>query len=719
MKKIFIILLSLILVLIVAALTVPVLIPADRYKSAVLDLLSEKTGRSIQINGGLSFTLLPDIALKAEQVSIGNPEGFTSPYFLTVEEIRFSLRLKELLQKRVEVSELTLLQPDINLEKNPAGQGNWEFNPPRDTGSQAASDTTSSKPMQFNIDKIAVDNGIVKWKAPGTEATVENLNAAFAPSYAELTGDVAYAEGSWNIKLATSEPLNVLEGKSIPLQANIRNDNLIADFAGTVSNLIPKDDSTGQKMRAAGKLDVQMNSISEFTRRITGQASPINGGLKLTSSKVKFDQASVSLEALQAQIGKTAVSGDVSARLTGRKPRIDAKLDIPSLDTDTLMKSNKATPSNNGISAGGDGWSNEPIDLSGLNAFNLQLQANIAELKSQGHTLGNVRLISTLDDGRLGFSIPNASYAGGALSAKGVLQNGKQIRWNKDVTLKNMSAQQFFESFMPDSRITGTLNGNLSFNGSGNSLAAWMNSLGGSGSLRLSDGKVIGYSLVQMFRNIKAAFNPSPEGAGNSTEFSEISIPFTASGGILSIAEASLVSPLLRATTTGKVNLPGKTLNLYVSPKLVPSLKGQGDTEQRDITVKPDVGGAINEALKDPASVKATIDAVADEGEAIKENLEQRKDTLKEQWKQLKEIKDPASVNNILDTLDGVGLKVPKLPGNETTQNPAGSTDGGAGAGADTQQSPGADTGGTGSGSEPPAAGQTGTDPAGIDVINP
>jgi AsmA protein len=97
------------------------------------------------------------------------------------------------------------------------------------------------------------------------------------------------------------------------------------------------------------------------------------------------------------------------------------------------------------------------------------------------------------------------------------------------------------------------------------------------------------------------------------TDFSELNAPFTITKGLVNTTGTTMESPLLRIHATGKANLVDESLDFRVETKLVGSLKGQGDTKQREgITVPilvtgtfgspsfaPDMKGIAEKAIQD------------------------------------------------------------------------------------------------------------------------
>ena len=106
--------------------------------------------------------------------------------------------------------------------------------------------------------------------------------------------------------------------------------------------------------------------------------------------------------------------------------------------------------------------------------------------------------------------------------------------------------------------------------------------LNGEGQVVFNDGAVVGIDLAGMVRNVKAAYGLEQKPAQRPrTDFSELEAPFTIVNGVVNTPATSLKSPLLRVVAAGSANLVDETLDFRVEPKVVSTIKGQGDTEQR------------------------------------------------------------------------------------------------------------------------------------------
>jgi AsmA protein len=112
--------------------------------------------------------------------------------------------------------------------------------------------------------------------------------------------------------------------------------------------------------------------------------------------------------------------------------------------------------------------------------------------------------------------------------------------------------------------------------------------LNGNGQIRFNDGAIIGIDLAGMIRNVKAAFGLEQKPAQRPrTDFAELNAPFSIKQGLVHTPQTSLKSPLVRVIAAGDANLVKETLDFRVEPKVVATIKGQGDAEQRSGLMVP------------------------------------------------------------------------------------------------------------------------------------
>ena len=124
-----------------------------------------------------------------------------------------------------------------------------------------------------------------------------------------------------------------------------------------------------------------------------------------------------------------------------------------------------------------------------------------------------------------------------------------------------------------------------------------------------------------MVRNLSSAFLDSQARETQKTDFSELSGTYTITNGIVRNTDLALKSPLLRLSGAGTVDLPRRTVDYRVEPKLAMTTEGQGSRQEvagimvpvvitgpwDDLSYRPDLGGMVKEQLKDPGKALESV----------------------------------------------------------------------------------------------------------------
>ena len=75
MRKLLIGLAALVVLVIAAAIVIPLLVPVEAYEDRLTALVKQATGRDLKIAGPVRFSVLPTVAIKANDVAFGNAPG--------------------------------------------------------------------------------------------------------------------------------------------------------------------------------------------------------------------------------------------------------------------------------------------------------------------------------------------------------------------------------------------------------------------------------------------------------------------------------------------------------------------------------------------------------------------------------------------------------------------------------------------------------------------
>ena len=138
-----------------------------RLKAMIVPQIVDATHRDVRLNG-ISLSVFPTLSVSIESLRIANPRtgGFESSEFLSLPELSINVKLLPLFRSAVEVSEIILDHPRINMEVTPAGVKNFKF------GDDAAAPSTPADAKGSAGALIVSDFRII-------DGTLEQVNRKF------------------------------------------------------------------------------------------------------------------------------------------------------------------------------------------------------------------------------------------------------------------------------------------------------------------------------------------------------------------------------------------------------------------------------------------------------------------------------------------------------------------------------------------------------------
>jgi AsmA protein len=117
------IVLSVVLLVLAAALILPYLISLDKYKGMVVEKMERALHRDCSM-GKLRITILPTLGASIEDVVVANAPGFSSTPLLSLQSLKVRVKIIPLLFGKKEIAGLVLSRPVIFIEKDPQGRLN-------------------------------------------------------------------------------------------------------------------------------------------------------------------------------------------------------------------------------------------------------------------------------------------------------------------------------------------------------------------------------------------------------------------------------------------------------------------------------------------------------------------------------------------------------------------------------------------------------------------
>lgn len=194
-----------------------VLLDPDTLRPRIVAALEQATGRNFSLGDvGLALSLRPTLALT--DIVLTNVPGGSRAEMLTIRRAEVQVALLPLLSRRVEIARILLDGPDLLLETDGQGRGNWVFRAAAPTdpapAPQPSAAGTSGAPLQFSFDQLRVRNARLTWRdGPRAETiaipTLEASAPLAGPTTARGTLTLRGQEGAVE---ATTGPVAALGG---------------------------------------------------------------------------------------------------------------------------------------------------------------------------------------------------------------------------------------------------------------------------------------------------------------------------------------------------------------------------------------------------------------------------------------------------------------------------------------------------------------------------
>ena len=329
LKKLLLAILALIFVLGGVVLVGPSFVDWNSYKAEIARTVEQQTGRRLDIEGDISFQVLPAPRLSVKQLKLANLEGGSANSFISASALQIHVDLVPLLSGKVKVASVTLNDPVVALEQFPDGRNNWTFSASTGKTEESHQTAEGSTPsgsnsarsggnIDFSLDGATINNGRISFldHDMGTAHSITGLNATLSASSLNgpfrLTGDFAYEEVPVMLSAATG---TIDAGWATPLEAIISLGDKTAELSysgtlvlGDMPRLIGTIGATAKDLAAAGTV---MAPLSAGTDALP---AALNGPLEV-SAKLKASVREAELSELALTAGGLSAKGAVTVRL--------------------------------------------------------------------------------------------------------------------------------------------------------------------------------------------------------------------------------------------------------------------------------------------------------------------------------------------------------------------------------------------------------------------
>ncbi len=587
---------ALAVLLVAIVLLAPGLVPAKTYKGRLEAEASKALGRTVTLGDDISFKIIPQTAFSVTDLVIANAVGFDGDHLARVERADIGVKLMPLFGGKVEISRFVLTRPDLNLQKAKSGAVNWNLaasTAPQPEGSAAQT------PKELSLGDVRLVDGKAVYAdgAAGKTYTLDAINADVRLNSLaeplEVDGTMNFQGAPATAKVVLTNLADMLAKKdtNLKLDMTLGGATVGADLAlsggDTLAYTGPISVNAPDLPALAKLFDVELADAPGFDRlSLSGDATGAPTSLALSAAKIGFD-------AIDAD-------GDLKIDWSGAKPKATGALSMGALDLRPYMPPPATT------AQGFPAWSADKMDFTSLRNIDADLDLSAGQVFLNDIETGAARMRLKIADARMTADIPQIGFYEGGGSGKLVVDAARATpSIAGDFKMSSVDANPFTLDLMKMDRVLGLGGFTLTFNATGSSQKAIMESLDGKGGFDLADGALKGINIAKIAAAVTKLYeggltNPAAVTAAiaearrpdERTDFSKFLTTFTIVDGQMQAPNILMEGPYLTMTGVGKVNLPGQAVDIRLLPRASTSADGK---EGRKIAIPIKIGGTFSQ----------------------------------------------------------------------------------------------------------------------------
>ncbi|MEO8421244.1 MAG: AsmA family protein [Hyphomicrobium sp.] len=651
--------------------------PTDYIRREIIARVKAETGRDLIIGGGASFTIFPSLGLRLGDISLSAPPSMGGDPLLKATSFDVGVRLMPLLRQEIVVDRVALNDPVFSLRVDADGRRTWDMAsidlPVRFAGQSGAlgladlfvspAAAAPGEVAALSIDDIRISNGAVRYSDDrnGAWGRFDGLNAQFAlPALdqpLEGSGSLVAEGETFQFKSTLTTPQDLADQRPATLRLTVSGMPITFSYDGTVGptngegTITANSPSLGalahwwgnELSPEAGAGEVLLTAHLEATdKSVHLSAIDLKAGPAVASGTVGYEEregarphVAADLKISGLNVAELPLGADVRAP-TGARPSVPAptplSLDAPEsapkpAEPDSIedLLNRPGAPQVKGYTQRA-GWSTEPIDIKALGLADVDARVALTDVTYGRTRIDGAQVTIGVKDQVAKVTLADLRlYNGSGHGLVTLDASSAQPSFSADVSLSGIAARPLLRDAAKIDWLDGNADVAWKVSGSGATEAAIVQSLNGTSNVAVSDGAVIGFDLGGAMNELSEGSIPSiASDPSKKTDFRRLTGTFVIASGVATNNDLNLDSQHLHASGAGTVDLPQRSLDYTLRPKLVANLGGDGGEanaagievpvhitgswEQPDIS--PDIEGAIN--------APGTVDAVKQIGKQLK-----------------------------------------------------------------------------------------------------
>ncbi|MFT3809565.1 MAG: AsmA family protein [Micropepsaceae bacterium] len=536
----------------VAAGALVLFAPVSGFKGPIEARVTAATGHAFHIEGPVSLTFTPELALDLGAITLGAGQGPDAAPLVTARRAVVAVAFLPLLQGEAQPTSMTLEGADILI---PGDGAAWRFKTENGEAPFSPFDAFAIGDLRLIDSRLTVGGVVIaaadvrlRWPRDGQSLSI--------------SGDIGFRERRFAIDTVIERRDALVQGGRVPLRVEFSSDLAEGSLDGIA------DIAT---LGFEGGVSVSAPSTRAFAAFL-GAAIPGDrafGELSL-SAAVKASPGILRLREGRFALGGMTGAGNLSVSLQNTRPDFTGEV---SVDRFVLGDYVSFTPLESGV-----GWQDTAFDLSGLTGFDADIRLKARSADLAGLAIQNLAFTLTGRAGGYRLQIDQALAYAAMLNATLNIEMGSGVpKLGLTLSAEGIDAQSAFAAAFAGEGLTGRANVKLDLTATGTTRLDLIRSLWGSVNLVLIDGGLDGIDPAELARTAADETGPAGIGGDAAVAFKRLSGAFDLRAGVAHSTSLRLVTNHMKLDAAGSFDLPNRTLDIHAMPQFTGDVVGVRD----------------------------------------------------------------------------------------------------------------------------------------------
>ena len=527
------------------------LIPTDTVREATKAEIRNVTGLDLVLRGDVAVSLFPTGSVSFGNVTLGDD----AKPVLAADRLTARLRFFPLFAGRVEIADVSLIHPRINVTFDRDGHSNWAAlidALARALGPKANRPVNASSFTEIRITQgtIAVDDA-----ARGITETFRDVELALAwPSISKsfaATGHFVWHDEPIESSITLTDFAAALAGDRSGLKVRLTGAPVKFGFEGNWS--------TQPTLKIEGTLAADSPSLRD-TFRWAGLKPLSGGGFGRFALKAKTNVSggTIALSTVNVDLDGNVAEGVLAFATDGRQT-LQGTLAADELDLTPYINTIRLLTNND------RDWNRVPLVIDGLTGVDLDLRLSAARITLGRAKLGRTAVATNLRAGKLLVTIGESQAFGGMLKGSLALAaSDAGAEFKSQLQFVDVDLEKCLGDIFQFRRLDGRGDIAVAIDATGNSVLAMTRTLNGTASLNGRQGSLVGWNVEQLLRRLeRRPLSGTGDFRNGKTPFEKLTAEFKIVDGVATVETVNLEGSKVRLGLAGSASIPTRDFDLH------------------------------------------------------------------------------------------------------------------------------------------------------------